>query len=542
MRSFTTGALCAAAILSFVSLIQAQAFTRVVSFGDSLSDVGNVASQTFGASPGSNYYSNRFSNGPLWIDNLSSRLNLGASVNSRGGGYNYATGGSRSGTGYVSPFIFVNLPNAGQQVTDYLAARTPGADELFTIWTGGNDFLDGQTNPTIPADNVQTLLNRLATAGAKNIVVSNLPPLGETPRYNTTTNRATMNTRSSQFNAALSTRLDSFAAANSNVNLFRVDVEGFFTQVLANPSAYGFTNVTGRALNGSTVVSNPDQYAFYDDVHPTRVAHAMLGTLALDAVTTRRFVGASSVNDNWSVASNWSAARVPDGTSLVTFDTATAHLTSAKAARRLDLKAGGRITMDVGASGAGGKLTLSQDAKLSGEIAVGFLGAYIGLPGESYSLLTFASATGAPTLVNATGFAGLMLNPVQATTSLSVRLSATTGDANLDGSIDFDDLLTLAQHYENPANQTWLDGDFTNDASVNFDDLLLLAQNYSATLPAGGLSQGEMSALGQSFSSDFALARSLVPEPSVSAASIALLSASGRRRRPGWIMRARIDY
>lgn len=504
-------------ILVSAPVVNAQAFSRIVSFGDSLSDVGNVASQTFGISPGSSYYSNRYSNGPLWIDVLSSKLNVGASVNSRGGGYNYATGGTRSGTGYVTPIIFVNLPNAGQQVTDYLAARVPGADELFTIWTGGNDFLDGQTNPVIPADNVQTLLTRLATAGVKNIAVSNLPPLGETPRYNTTANRATMNTRSSQFNAALSARLDTFASANPSVSLFRVDVAGFFSGVLANPSAYGFTNVTGRAMTSGTVVPNADEYAFYDDVHPTRVAHAMLGTLALDAVTTRRFVGASSSSDNWSVASNWSAARVPEATSIVSFDTNAARLSSAKSVRRLDLNPGGRLTLEVDAI-TGGRLTIAEQANLTGEIALDFAGTYIGLPGQSFSLLTYGSATGSPTLVNDTGFAGLDLVPQQSANSLAVQLTATAGDANLDDAIDFDDLLTLAQNYGAVASVNWLSGDFNSDLNVNFDDLLLLAQNYQ---PAGA----------SEFASDWLLARSLIPEPCAIVLIGVPLATSARRRR-----------
>lgn len=504
-----------AALLSAASIAHAQAFTRLVSFGDSLSDVGNVASQTFNISPGANYYQNRYSNGPLWIDVLSSRLNVGASVNSRAGGYNYATGGTTSGTGYTSPVFFVNLPNAGQQVTDYLAARTPGADELITIWTSGNDFLDGQTDPNVPANNVQTLLNRLATAGAKNIVVSNLPPLGETPRYNTTADRAMMNFRSLAFNTALATRLDSFASSNPGISLFRVDIAGLFNAMLANPAVYGFTNVTGRALNGSTVVPNPDQYVFYDDVHPTRVAHGLIGELTLDAVTTRRFVGANSPAENWNVAANWSAARVPDATSIVTFDTDAARLSSAKSVRKLDLKSGGKLTLEVGPGGAGGKLSISESASFAGAIGVDFFGSFIGLPGQVFELLTYASATGTATLTNETGFAGLDLIPQQDADSLGVLLSATAGDANLDDEVSFDDLLTLAQHYAAGPNQTWLDGDFNGDALVGFDDLLALAQNYGQ--PAA-------------FETDWAAARSLAPEP---AALGTLLLAVPRRNRRG---------
>lgn len=66
-----------------------------------------------------------------------------------------------------------------------------------------------------------------------------------------------------------------------------------------------------------------------------------------------------------------------------------------------------------------------------------------------------------------------------------VRLSARPvlpGDTNLDGSVNFTDLLALAQNYGHGGAE-WSQGDFTYDGSVNFSDLLLLAQNYGAPPP-----------------------------------------------------------
>jgi len=51
------------------------------------------------------------------------------------------------------------------------------------------------------------------------------------------------------------------------------------------------------------------------------------------------------------------------------------------------------------------------------------------------------------------------------------------GDTNLDGIVNFSDLLALAQNY-GQTNATWNEGDFNADGSVRFDDLLLLAQHY----------------------------------------------------------------
>lgn len=55
------------------------------------------------------------------------------------------------------------------------------------------------------------------------------------------------------------------------------------------------------------------------------------------------------------------------------------------------------------------------------------------------------------------------------------------GDANLDGTVEFDDLVRLADHY-NQSSTRWVDGDFNYDNVVNFDDLLTLAVNYGASL------------------------------------------------------------
>jgi hypothetical protein len=59
------------------------------------------------------------------------------------------------------------------------------------------------------------------------------------------------------------------------------------------------------------------------------------------------------------------------------------------------------------------------------------------------------------------------------------------GDANLDGRVDFADLVALAQHYgDNSGNANWDEGDFTYDGKVGFDDLTRLAQNYNTAMAA----------------------------------------------------------
>ena len=81
------------------------------------------------------------------------------------------------------------------------------------------------------------------------------------------------------------------------------------------------------------------------------------------------------------------------------------------------------------------------------------------------------------------------------------------GDANVDGKVDFSDLLTLAQNY-GATGATWAQGDFNADGTVDFGDLLALAQNYGQTVDS---SQGFALDRG---AANVAQDSAAVPEPS----------------------------
>jgi hypothetical protein len=101
------------------------------------------------------------------------------------------------------------------------------------------------------------------------------------------------------------------------------------------------------------------------------------------------------------------------------------------------------------------------------------------------------------------------------------------GDGDYSGTVNFDDLLILAKHYDQPAQ--WDEGDFTGDGVVNFDDLLVLAKNYNA-----GGTPAEVPGASAAFEADVAAAfAQAVPEPGA-VGVLGLLAASrvaGRRRR-----------
>jgi len=127
------------------------------------------------------------------------------------------------------------------------------------------------------------------------VLVPNLPLLGLVPRLNgNPAASAAADAATRQFNGALAASLDQIQAASPGLSLYRLDAAGLFDDIVANPAAFGFTNVTAPAAPGLhlgdqtyntlRIVPNPDQYLFWDDLHPTRAGQALLGQAALAAV------------------------------------------------------------------------------------------------------------------------------------------------------------------------------------------------------------------------------------------------------------------
>jgi autotransporter-associated beta strand protein len=115
----------------------------------------------------------------------------------------------------------------------------------------------------------------------------------------------------------------------------------------------------------------------------------------------------------------------------------------------------------------------------------------------------------------------------QAVDGTAILLRTTLrGDATLDGVVDFNDLVKLAQSYNSTsASLGWVQGDFNYDGAVDFADLVALAQNYNAGLPP------EPAGASADFSHDLAAAFANVPEASGTAALLTVSMRIGLRRR-----------
>lgn len=156
-------------------------------------------------------------------------------------------------------------------------------------------------------------------------------------------------------------------------------------------------------------------------------------------------------------------------------------------------------------------VVVSGAATLGGNLMLTSVSGYVPEPLIAHTILTAANVEG--------HFAAIGGNQISATRWLavtydeaSVKVTATLpGDANVDGTVNFDDLLTLAQGY-GASDSTWAAGDFTGNGTADFDDLLALAQQYGSTLLANGAIVTD-AAIAARFEADWSFARGLVPEP-----------------------------
>ena len=181
----------------------------------------------------------------------------------------------------------------------------PAADPaaLYIIWSGANDYLGGgQQNPAIPVSNLSTAIQSLVGVGAKTILVANQPDLGKLPgAIGNPPASAGLTALSGAHNSFLAQTLSllSLPLSASGVNLIPLDINALFNDTLTNPAKYGFTNTTQSCifppplLNPGvipTVCENPDEYVFWDDIHPTTATHAFIGEFAFETVSSSQAI------------------------------------------------------------------------------------------------------------------------------------------------------------------------------------------------------------------------------------------------------------
>lgn len=315
-----TVALCLVGVILSQSRLLADApFTDLISFGDSLTDVGNVAGVTTpGYSPVINgyYEETHFSDNILWNETLADYWGLPSrtpgriafgSLSAQTSGNTWAWGGSEAGSGTVQPTgVTQPIPNLLTETANFLANRTPVSTELYSIWSGADNLLvGGKFGPQAAADAVaavKTAMQDLEAAGARNFLIFNMPRMGDTPDAQSggPVSIAAANEFSVSYNDALNVAIDELRHdASFEGTIYLVDDYSLLVNIVDSVKTSGtytpdffvpgdpvtITNVTDEGLTYfNNTGTDPSNYLFWDAVHPTTQGHQIVAGLVLQSI------------------------------------------------------------------------------------------------------------------------------------------------------------------------------------------------------------------------------------------------------------------
>lgn len=324
-------------VMSLLTLLIGQASARtidkIVVFGDSLSDNGNIhhitetAHQVIPLVPvipnDRVYYGGRFSNGPVWVDNLSKSMNVKLD--------DYAYGGA-----WVEPITVskIAMPiNLGMQVNFFLVKAATDfntSKHLYVIWGGGNDYVNGRSDPEKATTDTVNILREqmdwLRYYGARNFLVMNLPDISLAPQVIAEGSAAVEAARkiTLMHNKKLADMIEREQKKHKDDKIILADFTDYMDDVVANPEKYNLKNVTDACYGGGYTMqginsmdpreidaakkanidvmnnssireayitaklaasgvqpcANPTEYLFWDHLHPTATAHTIISTLA----------------------------------------------------------------------------------------------------------------------------------------------------------------------------------------------------------------------------------------------------------------------
>jgi len=78
--------------------------------------------------------------------------------------------------------------------------------------------------------------------------------------------------------------LKQFSQQHSDLQIITLDAHRLYQEARTNPTRFGLTNVLSTCLVGAQSCANPNQYLFWDGIHPTTTAHQIIGNAAYAAL------------------------------------------------------------------------------------------------------------------------------------------------------------------------------------------------------------------------------------------------------------------
>lgn len=281
-------------------------FDRIVVFGDSLSDPGN-AFALLGVSNTPPYPApdvdeliipdrpyakggHHFSNGATWIEQMARSFGLAGNVRPAyrelgTSATNYAIGGARTRQDGSN----TDLSHQLATFFSIFGADAPDG-ALYVIEFGSNDIRDTLyfQDPTIVAQAISSIQAGIASlydAGARKFLVCNAPDLSLTPAIISLGPQAAAAAHeiSTMYNFYLGQLLSSMAQL-PEIQIVRVKFDEKLWEMVTEPSSFGLSVVDTACLKPGTppyTCQDPDEYLFWDGIHPTKAVHAVVAQEAL---------------------------------------------------------------------------------------------------------------------------------------------------------------------------------------------------------------------------------------------------------------------
>lgn len=333
--------LVAALLVVLPGLACAQmAFSRIVVFGTSISDAGNgfallshpIEGLTLESPilqttpphyegldetlvPSAPYArgGHHLSNGATWIEQYAVghgfARDVGPAFQRNGKAANYAVSGARA----VEFPGRVNLPD---QVQVFLSdvGNSARADALYVVEMGSNDLRDAlvafaaklqeSQDPAQAQAAAQTVISNalesiaahiqvLYGVGARSFLVVNAPRLDLLPAVRMVEpfapgTIALASVLTQAFNQALEQNVLTPLSGLPDIRIARLDIATIMSTIVATPGNFALTNVTTPCITPNVppfTCRQPDNYFFWDGIHPTAAVHGIFAQQAAGVLT-----------------------------------------------------------------------------------------------------------------------------------------------------------------------------------------------------------------------------------------------------------------
>ncbi|MDD3265715.1 MAG: SGNH/GDSL hydrolase family protein [Burkholderiales bacterium] len=256
---------------------------KIISFGDSLSDINNMYNMTNWLLPNNkSWFQGRFSNGYTWVEYLSQLMDIPL--------YNRAIGGSAGNTQKV---IIQGLTEQVNLWIDYLpdAKNYNPQKTLATILVGGNDFITYNRSVTDLINDVDQSISNLAKHNVGHILILNLPDITKAPIFSISDkNKSAVYDKVIEYNKQLSQLITRLKTKYPNTEFKLFDTKLMLEDIIKDAKKYGFKNVSDSCLeiDSASVLqyiapqsfrekcNNPSEFIFWDAMHITTKAHSVM--------------------------------------------------------------------------------------------------------------------------------------------------------------------------------------------------------------------------------------------------------------------------